>query len=385
MHTASTEEVFLASARSLERQIVRLDATTGLFPGGRNGPHFDIESPIRNTSHVLCAMGLAYSLTGDRRFRSSGQLLARFLLDEHEFLIGGVVVHRQRSQKDWSNGIVGPAWLIEGLTVGGRLLEIPEAISAASALSESQPFDVGGALWRRCDPRKGPGGIDRTLNHQAYFAAAAALSAPVDGGLHRSLGYAQAFLDHLNRGGLRVEPSGLLIHHVAGRNETQNVLRGLRDLALRRVRISSPLLRLRNGSVGSLHDIRERNVGYHIYSLFSLANLRRAVPDHPLWSSETLRQALSLVVTMDWLDSLDDNRYAYPYNAPGLELPLVARTFCDIQPQLTATADEAFARQVKRSLDTTSHLFVRATPDRLTLSARLYELGLSLAPERLLK
>lgn len=383
MSSESPEEVFLAAARSQTNQIVDFGASRALFPGGRNGPYFDLESPVRNSAHALCTMAVAHSLTGDDVFERHGQALARFLLDEHEFLMNGVAVHRQRSPKDWCNGVIGPAWLIEGLTIGGRLLDIPEAVERAKALSMAQPFDDRAALWRRYDPRKTAGGLDRTLNHQAYFAAAAAGAARAALGTDEVPAAVTTFLDHLVEGGLRVESSGLIVHHVAGRDETGRDLRGLKERTLRRARNSPTLLRVRNGGRGRAPDMRERDHGYHIYSLFTLANLRVAAPEHPLWNAGLLRRALALVVSDDWLDTLDENLYAYPYNAPGLELALVARAFGDVEPRLAATAGEALTRQVARSLDPGSGLFIRSTLDRLTLSARIYELGLALAPDRL--
>lgn len=381
MRSTSPEEVFLAAAQSQTGQLVDIGNAKSLFPGGRNGPYFDIESPVRNSAHALCTMAIAHSLTGDQHFLRHGEALARFLVDEHEFLLNAVAVHRQRAPKDWCNGVIGPAWLVEGLTVGGRLLDIPEAVERAGVLSAAQPFDPQTALWRRADPRKGTGGLDRTLNHQIYFAAAAAGAAQA-AGPERVPQAVTTFLDHLVDGGFRVEPSGLIVHHVAGRNELGKGLRGLKARTLRRARNSPTLLRLRNGGRGSAPDMRERDLGYHIYSLFTLANLRLAASEHPFWSAEPLRLALELVVSDGWLDRLDENRYAYPYNAPGLELPLVARAFGDVEQKLAATSDVALTRQVERSLDGGSGLFVRSTPDRLTLSARIYELGLALAPDR---
>ena len=381
MTSESPEEVFLAAARSQTGQIVHIGASSALFPGGRNGPYFDLESPVRNSAHALCTMAVAHSLTGDDVFLRYGQALARFLLDEHEFLMNGVAVHRQRSPKDWCNGVIGPAWLIEGLTVGGRLLDIPAAVERARALATAQPFDDRAALWCREDPRRGAGGLDRTLNHQVYFAAAATGVARAALETDDVPATVTAFLDHLAERGLRVEPSGLIVHHVAGRDETGRGLRGLKERTLRRARNSPALLRVRNGRPGRAPDMRERDRGYHIYSLFTLANLRLAVPAHPLWNADPLRKALGLVVSDGWLNTLDENRYAYAYNAPGLELALVARGFGDIEPGLAATAGEALTRQVARSLDPGSGLFVHSTPDRLTLSARIYELGLALAPE----
>ncbi len=378
MDSTDIEKVFLSAAQGIADNLVHLDASTALFPGGRNGPYFDLESPVRNSAHALCAMSVAYSITGDTSFATEGRSLAGFLLTDQAFSLGSHAVHRQKHPKDWCNGVIGPAWLIESLAWAGELLGLPQASERARELALSQPFDREAALWRRRDPKRGVGGADRTLNHQVYFAAAAAAATRSSAeGPVRSV---DAFLDHLATGGFRVHADGLIVHHVPRNDESPTSLRGARERLLRVARNSPTVHRLRGNSAGTAPDARERDHGYHLYSLFSLANLRTFAPDHKFWRSSELLQALSFVTRPGWLASLDANRYAYPYNGPGLELPLIARLFADLEPQLPDLAAEALREQINRTWDAPTQQFARTTDDRLTLAARSYELGLALAP-----
>lgn len=381
MLSARVGSVFIAAAESLTTQIARIDARRSVFPGGRNGPYFDLESPIRNSSHALCTMGIAYTLTDGRQFLKQGQALAQFLLEQHEFIRHGTVVHRQHARKDCCNGVIGPAWLVEGLVVGGHLLDIHEAVRRANVLSESQPFDVGAGLWRRNDPCRSANHLDRTLNHQVYFAAATASAAQTKTGSMRVPRDVTSFLDRLHQGGFQVDQSGQIVHHVASRNTRVTGLSELAERIVSRVRYSPLAQNLASTARGRKVGNRERDAGYHLYSLFALSKLRSAVRGHSFWETESVRKAVSLVVSEGWLDSLEGNRYAYPYNAPGYELPLVAKVFGDYEPELFDVAEEALSRQIESSFDTNSGLFVKSTTDGLTLSARLYELGLSLIPE----
>ena len=78
------------------------------------------------------------------------------------------------------------------------------------------------------------------------------------------------------------------------------------------------------------------------------------------------------------MEALDGNRYAYPYNGPGLELPLLAVTFGERSPGLWDAASQALKKQVALTWDSESKAFTRGSDDPLTLTARIYELGLAL-------
>jgi hypothetical protein len=371
--TESTEDLFLAGARGLAASVVMLGGSTAIYPGGRNGPYFDLESPVRNTAHALSSMAIAYAITREEVFAERGRALANFLVSDHEFSASSTPVHRQKHPKDWCNGVIGPAWVVEGLALAGRLLGVAEASVGAQALVASQPFDERSSLWRRHDPRGGIGSVDRTLNHQAYFATAAAQA--TEAALSTDVG---TFLDHLASGGFRIRETGRIVHHVPRKDEDVRSLRGLRERALRKAADLQAVRRLRGSRAVSMSSSEVRDHGYHIFSLFSLAGLRLRVPSHPFWRSGRLRQALEFAVAPGWLDSLDRNPYTYPYNGPGLELPLVARAFGDLEPQLHTLADAALRRQVELTWDARAGRFCRGTDDRLTLAARTYELGLAL-------
>lgn len=371
MNPLAPRDLFLAAAEGLLERIVRLDGSRALFPGGRNGPYFDLESPVRNSAHVLASMAIAYRLSDEARFADGGRNLAAFLLAENGFAKEGLHVHRQKSGKDWSNGIIGPAWVIEALALAGRYLDHAAARSRAQALASAQPFDTRAALWRRQDPGGGPSSVDRTLNHQVAFAVA--LQTTKDDADDRG----SVFLDHLARGGLRVDEDGLIIHHVPRRDEVERRLLGHREQLLRYAANSPRLARLRGRPAAAMDASRERDVGYHLYTLFCLARLRLLSPEHPVWRASPIRIALATSASDSWLVTLDGNSYAYPYNGPGLELPLIACAFHDIVPELSGITETAVARQIARTWDNKSRCFSRGTSDALTLTARAFELGLA--------
>lgn len=377
MSESLRSEVFLRSAAVIRDQCVRIDSHQSLFPGGRNGPYRDLESPIRNTAHALSVVSIAYALTGDKTFRRCGSSLVRFLLDSTDFVFGEEHVHRQRHPKDWTNGVIGPAWVTEGLTLAYQCLGHAEAREEARRLSRARPFSEDAALWLRRNLDGGPGTVDRTLNHQCFLAGSLyrALNVGSEDSSGDGLG---VFFRYLDGNAVHVGNDGILRHHVARQDESGRGLRAQRERALRYVANSPRLMRVLRPSSSMAKHPSLRDAGYHIFSLFALARLALSVPTLGLWQTEELRRALQTAASIDWLETLDDNPFAYPYNGPGLELPLVAEAFRSIAPELDEAADFAFARQIELTYDTSFGAFTRGTDDRLTLMVRVYELGLSL-------
>ena len=362
-----TKDAFLRLAHSGAGQLFWIDSTTALSPGGHNGPYFDIETPVRNSAHWLASMSIAYSLTGDRAFRRAGEALTRFLLSSL-MKIDGVHIHRQRFPKDWSNGVIGPAWVSEGLMLAGRHFDIDVATRAGADLLRGLGFDEDRSLWQTWDPATGSRGTDRTVNHQVFCTAIAAefdqdavLRSRVDRFIENSLGVI-----------VRTDHNGVLQHHVSmslAQRLAHRIFIAARNQTGARLRRAA----MRHGSVP---DVALRDVGYHVFSLYSISRLAAARPSAQLTMIPEVRAAASAVTSIISAPRYPDNPYGYAYNPVGFELPSIAST-----PGLEGTvSDEVVADAYRLQMDRTSEpdtgLLTRSTLDPLVLSARGYELGL---------
>lgn len=361
-------EYFLRSAENLKRLPVRLDREHALMAGGRNGPYFDIESPIRNTCHWLVTASVAHSLTGERDYKSIGQKLAKCVIESKEWRVSNELVHRQTPGKDWCNGVIGRAWVVEALFMAGELLQVDAARSCAEELVKTLPFDERLGAWIRLDPIKGLIGPDFTYNHQSWFASVAAEVAKDSTDVHRRV---VKFLDFSQYQSFGTYKTGLIIHSMQNRPTNWNRLNPRR--VLRRLFNTKS----QNDAVHAPEPY-ERAVGYHLYVLYSLARLRFALPYHAIWQSSALHSAIRYCADEHFLAALTENHYTFPYNAPGFEFPMVAIAFEDIVRDLSTHAMEAFKLQVSKTWFHAGGLFSRGTYDSLTLSARVYELGLFL-------
>lgn len=316
--------------------------------GGYNGPYFDIETPIRNTSHWLVSLSVLYAETGRQAFHDLAVDLCDFLLKPGIYEKQSVLVHRQKSGKDWSNGVIGHAWAIEALVVAGQLLNKKEAFERAQQLANAFSFSSSAKAWIKTDPANCKKRVDYTLNHQIWYAAAISMLDDVSRDTEVS-----AFLDTLNNGAMRIRKNGVLAHLLY-----TNTLKGW---ALRgRYKLSE----LKNWCT-----VTHKETGYHLYNLYPLARLKCHFPEHSIFQSRVLKTALDTAFSKDFVNALDDNKYAYPYNAPAFDYPLIANVF----GYNTEIVDKTWQRQFDKTYDAGSKSFSKNCPDPLTLNARIYE------------
>jgi hypothetical protein len=340
----------LAAAEAALRWEIRLDSRRSMMPPGHNGPYQQAETPVRNTAHWLVTFSLAYAWTGATSFRETGLRLSSFLRDPGPIRTRHALIHRQAGG-DRCNGVIGPAWVIDGLSHAALHLGDDEAAAQAVAELEGLPFDERPKAWRRVDPVAGEGAVDYTYNHQAWLAAAAAA---VPGG--KGAVRAERFLDGSASGSLRIHADGIA-HHILHAATVRGRLLVGRFAALRMRRPAA---------------IEAKEAGYHLYVLFPLIRLWARFPEHPLFEAPDFRRAVMRGCDSSFLNTLDENPFAYPYNAPGFELPILGVVGLD--PGL---AREVYERQRQRTWDSTSGLHSRGSPDPATLAARIFELAIA--------
>jgi len=327
------------------------------MPAGHNGPYFDVETPVRNTAHWLTFFSILYGVTGRPDHRNTCDRLFAYVKTPGFARNGAAYTHRQKPGKDRCNGVIGAAWIIESLVRYGRYVRNPEAHALARELAEACPFDRHQAAWRRLDPVKGATDIDATYNHQAWLAAALAeVGEPF-------VDRAKSFLDRSVEGAFRLRENGRINH-----------LMFLRGTVNRAAQIKHALQTVKDPKFAA-----EKEDGYHLFVLFALARLKRAIPNHPFFSHPDLRRSLKYVAEQSFIGKLANSHYAYPYNAPGFELPLIVAAFSRLEPCLNSVdCTYVYEEQKRRTFATQVGLHVNGCPDPCTLAARVYELAMGI-------
>jgi hypothetical protein len=341
----------LARAAHAALQLQRDD---GSMPQGCNGPYGDRETPVRNTGHWLVSFCAVHRFGADESFRTAGLAAARYLASEKSRPGGATFFHRDGSQKDACNGLVGQAWSIEALAEAAETFEAPHLSELAQQVFLLHPFDAATGLWRCVDVYGSPRPVDITFNHQLWFAAAGAILAPLASG--EVTARLARFLERLPRN-LALHRSGLVRHMLSPGAFAARAPR----LALRLWRVR------RQESEGDLH----KEAGYHAFNLYALALLRRHTPDHAFWRHESFERLWRYARSDAHRQAVAHNEFAWPYNPTGIEMAFALETLEG--PAARVDAEAWLGEQLRRHWDPSLPGLCANSPDPETLGARLCE------------
>lgn len=342
-------------------------------PAGFNGPHLQNMTGLRLRSHWLVLLSRLFTITGDSKYRNALESLLAVTVEESDFRDHTIPLSRISTGTDRVNGLIGPAWILEGLVHAGNALGRGDVLSTANELATSIIFDEGRGLWHTTDIDGQSLGENQTLNQQIWLAYVISLNPETDTILKDRL---SLFLDGIGRH-LRFDSEGYLHHALRPRPFSRD----------RIFEMSGPIFGVasavgvgRRPTMGryakyrDVHRIRhEKKVGYLIFSLRGLAGLAYFHPESGTLA-KAAEQGYATVLSKRFANDVRDNQWAYPYNAPGFEFPIVAKT-------LKRSADlanygQAFLHeQVRRHIEADGLKIVN-TPDPDTLKARAYALSL---------
>jgi hypothetical protein len=272
--------------------------------------------------------------------------------------MGATYLCRTNPLKDLCNGLIGQAWVIEGLVAAARALDDYRCRDTARETFQLHPFDERRGLWQRVNVDGSLGTIDNTFNHQLWFAAAGAM---IDPDPNSGVGSRVVrFLDGALGGSLRLHRAGR-IRQAVGPDRPLARAKGLVR------KLMAPRAARRHSQ-----SLAEREIGYHAFNLYGFALLRHSLPEHPLWSSPPFDRLLRFVRSPEFESSIS-NPFGGPYNPVGLEVAYAVETFDGIAGLDAATAGAWVRRQLDLSWDPATGLMTRNTVDPDTLAARIYE------------
>ncbi len=338
----------------------------GFMPPGHNGSYHDPETPVRSTAHWLITFLKAYDISGERKFLEAAHSAVDYLRSDDVRPMGATFWHRKNPKKDSCNGLIGQAWTIEALVTAGLRLEMPELISLAEQVFFLHPHDAPTGLWQRVGVDGAHLDFDYAFNHQLWFAAAGGmLSQSTQSNDIKSR--VNRFLDCLPKN-LQVHSNGLIRHSISLQ---------LFPIRQRADRVADDAVAQMwkviywKGIAGNKRYSRQKEIGYHSFNLYAFALLKQIYPTHSFWQNSVLLSALRYARSQDYQTSIQDNKYGYPYNPPGFEIPFVLATFdnSDTSEQQSQWVSE----QLLMCYDFDTNLMTRGTEDKNTHSARLYE------------
>jgi hypothetical protein len=348
---------------------LRTQAQDGSFPAGWNGPYRDPETPVRNTAHWLFLLLRCWRWTGEERWRTAAHSALAYLTSEAARPMAASFWCRRNPRKDFCNGLVGQAWVLEALLEAHRVLDDAQALGVAGEVFRAHPFCSRRAAWHCLHVDGHHGRIDPTLNHQLWFAVQAGeLADRGDAEAGRCL---QSFLARLPAR-LLLYPSGLIRHDNPYWQAVQPLEWGLAGLRLAR-------------SLPAERRVHAKSLGYHAFNTTALAQLLRWDRSGALRSSGRLQRAFAHLGSETYRRRIAAAPYGYEYNPPGFEVPvslvladrngLTTRNGLDRRshPPAADLIVSWLETQVRHGLDPDTGQFSRGSGDPATAAARLYE------------
>jgi hypothetical protein len=328
----------------------------GSMSGGHNGPYLDQDTPVRNTAHWILIWSSQKNKTNYSDFKCAINNALDYLIGLYHDRKKGCYICRTNLNKDSSNGLIGQAWLFEGLIAGSAETKRLEARELALNIFNQHRFDCSKGVWHKLSFDGNVTGVDNTFNHQLWFSAIS--SAFNDNNVDKKIG---VFLDLAGKN-VQVYPNGVIFHlSKLGKYSFKDFfsIRGIKNI------IKVNLLFIKN------KDIYYKSVGYHAFNLYAFALLKRKFPDHPFWSSKKMEKMLKITKNKKFIVDLSVSEFGWQYNPPGVELAFVGEVF----EMGHEYCQKWLNLQLKHTYNkNNSELLTKNSHDINTSMARLYEL-----------
>lgn len=345
---------------------------------GHNGPYYDEEQPGRNISHWICTFSDYYIHTNNEDYKRAIDLLANYYRDNIDYTSFSVYHCRSKQNKDSINGTIGHAWLIQGLVAAYKVLGDPFFIERARAIFKVFPFDEKNGMWERVDIDGKNIGLDNTYNHQLWFAAAGCdiISVYEDPEIEQQIA---VFIERSQKT-FWVLPGGLICHfancYISMKQKLKNYIMYMRNLVM--MKCGKP-------------SLMYKEIGYHLFNVYAFAIIFERCNGWSFFDTPRFKRSVEYCFSRDFQQSLmtlprrlDEsklksnnvditiNTYAFPYNSPAFELPLI----CDVFNKEYTICEEYLKYEIEHMYQVKDQEsgFINNTEDKEVLNARIYEL-----------
>lgn len=369
--------MYIDYIRLAGKQLIENYLKSGHVATGINGPYDDPETEVRNLAHLVVITAIeciSYNIIEYRNIvaRMADELLSMVSTD-------GTYKMRQKTGKDQCNGVIGHAWLNEGLLYAYKVTGNKKYIDEAVRICRIHDFQPKLGLWGRPLMGNNDSAIDYTFNHQLWFAASLAevLTVVDDIDLKKQL---YRFLSCLKQN-LKLKSNGRIAHSIYSRIRRKEALK-------MRIKMAIEFLK---ESIGR-PSLRYKEVGYHVFNLMAFARLYNAYPGYVFFNSKSFNKICSYLndtnfqmeletanLQMDGSshgNSLTDeekslNIYGYPYNVVGFEIAYCKKILGNkINSQ---TAEKLISKQFELTWDNDIKCFGNLCHDKHTVNYRIYE------------
>jgi len=368
------KEIF---TRVCENALKQQDKATGAMPAGKNGPYLDNQTPIRNTCHWAISFIEAYQITKNIKFKTAAKNCLDYVCYNKDYRKKHTFLDRFKPGKDQENGTIGPAWNIEALVEGYRFFKDDNYLNLAKELFYSLPFNKKLGLWHRVTYKGEVFSIDKTYNHQLWFATAAysLYNETNDEEIKKMV---ELFFE---KDFLKIRKNGLVVHAIHNNFNLKDLIKSIIKFFMRFIR-----------KIVFGKSMKYKEIGYHSFNLYAFSILKKEKCPETFFNSKKLNKALLFCFSKQFLHLLENdnhlkdltnlkitkdlpfNKYAYAYNAPGFEIPFIYVVWKN-EICKEVEADVFWENQLKHTYNKDNSSFSINTEDPITLNARIYELS----------
>ncbi|MFW5891162.1 MAG: hypothetical protein ACOCUI_02990 [bacterium] len=367
----------LKIAISIGENIIEEIDKYGFVLPGNNGPYNDPETPVRNMCHSVFILDYLYKNTEKSKYQNYLVKIGDYLLSNEVRPYNQNVFLRKNNEKDKVNGVIGPAWYIEALI---RLYEIfgeDKYLKVAEEIFLLHTFDEIRGIWYSTNLKGEKIKFDKTFNHQLWFAMAGTYLSKYssEDKVYIKL---KIFFDKLDSN-LSIHKTGLIRHPIFLNNTFKE-------------KAKSFLIKsyYKYHEIFKKRTLRYKEYGYHLFNVYAFAVIKQNGWEIDFFKSIKMEKILDLCLNNNFYSKLEKNenekdvnstpiinndlevnRYGYPYNAPGFELPVIIDTFFNDNSKIK---EQIMNRQFSLTYDQKSGFFTKNIEDLKILNYRIYEL-----------
>lgn len=363
--------------RSIGRSLVDAFVATGMAYTGINGPYDDPETEVRNLSHLLVIASIEYSKYGMRNYYNAIVNIADRILAMKDST--GIYIMRMKGEKDRCNGVIGHAWLIEGLLYAYKVTNEEKYLKECKNIINKHDFNYDIGLWGRPLEKANDDSIDYTFNHQLWYAATLleANQYLKDEKLTEEF---KCFCLKLSNN-FKVGLNGRIVHGIFNRlNKKQKYREVLKYYIFCLYEI-----------IGR-RSFKYKEEGYHMFNIMAFARIFVIDEYAPIFKCNKVRKALSYCNSSSLYEGLlssklqedlsghgkitkkeesEINIYGFPYNVPGFEIKYVAQAFKGIIEK--EQEDRLLNNQMNLIFCADKDNYLLRCHDKITIQYRVYE------------
>jgi hypothetical protein len=349
MFDSKLENIFFNILNNQINNVINSTDNMTYMPGGNNGPHYALETPIRNSCHLLFCYSVAFLMTQNNNYIKIAEKIVKWLVYKNNQHINNEY-HYQRAgfSTDTCNGVIGPAWIIESINMFLKVCNNDALKKKLNKIVSQNKYNYSVHAWHRYDPITNNNRVDYTLDHQLWYASSII-------NLPEKKHEVNDFVSNLNNL-IYTDKNGRLSHLMRS-----NTMQG-------------KLMSLNYNKKYYYNKLKYEEIekSYHLYTLFPLAKIYLLYHADAFFNSEKFSNILKYLKKKTILET-KSYKLGYSYNTPIFDLPFIYDVF-ENKINLDETDLTDIVNDCTKFLRYDGKQFV-SDYDNLIINARIYQIG----------